>query len=126
MRTMLTSLGISLLVTAVAGTVGVWAVRNELAERPPIAIVDYGPLAAALNGGEKPAAVQPYLAEFKRRAVAYRKAGYVVINAASVDAAPDDVYIPPPDDLPKAWQAMPASETGDLVGVGSDRQKDAP
>ena len=79
-----------------------------------------------MNAGEKPVAVQPYLVEFKRRAAAYRKAGYVVINAASVDAAPDDVYIPPPDDLPKAWQTMPASDAGDLMDAGSDRQKDAP
>ena len=126
MRTMLISLGISLAVTAVAGTVGIWAVQNELAERPPIAIVDYGPLAAALNAGEAPAAVQPYLAEFKRRAAAYRKAGYVVINAASVDAAPDDVYIPPPDDLPKVWQTMPAAEADGLMDAGSDHQKGAP
>jgi len=126
MRTMLTSLGINLAVTAVAGTVGVWTVQNELARRPPVAIVDYGPLVDALNAGEKPVAVQPYLVEFKRRARAYRKAGYVVINAASVEAAPDDVYIPPPDDLPKAWQTMPAAEADDLMGAGSDRLKDAP
>ena len=42
-------------------------------------------IAAAVAAGEAPAAIQPYLSEIKRRAAAYRDAGYVVINAASIE-----------------------------------------
>ncbi|MEZ5936220.1 MAG: hypothetical protein R3F54_30830 [Alphaproteobacteria bacterium] len=73
----------------------------ELARRPPIAIIDYRPIATAVAAGEAPAAIQPYLSEIKRRAAAYREAGYVVINAASIEAAPADVFVPRPPICPK-------------------------
>lgn len=126
MRMILTSLGISLLVTAIAAAAGVRAVQYELAERPPIAIVDYGPIVAAMGAGESPTTIQSYLIEIRRRAAVYEKAGFVVINAASVDAAPDDVYIPPPDDLPKAWRTMPLAEDNELMSVGSVPAEVAP
>ncbi len=110
MRVVLTSLGISIAVAAIVGVAGVWAVQDELAKRPPIAIVDYGPIVNALDAGEQPSAIEPYLLAIKRRSAAYEKAGYVVINAASVDAAPNDVYVPPPDDLPQAWKNIQASD----------------
>ena len=103
-RTILTSLAISLGTTAVAAGVGAWFIRNELAMRPPIAVIDYGPIANAVSLGVPLDQIQPYLREIKRRASAYQTAGFVVINAASVDAAPDEVFVPPLDDLPEAWR----------------------
>lgn len=104
MRMIATSLAISLGTTAIATAVGTWIIRNELATRPPIAIVDYSPIANAVSLGVPLDKIQPYLSETKRRAHAYQAAGYVVINAASVDAAPDDVFVPALDDLPEAWR----------------------
>ena len=113
MRVM-TSLGISLAVTAIAGGMVGWSIgviQDELAERPPIAILDYAPLVNGMSAGEKPAVIETYLAEFKRRASAYENAGFVVINAASVVAAPDYIYVPLPEDLPKTWHHEKASDS---------------
>ena len=99
----LVSLAISLGTTAVAVGVGAWFIRNELAMRPPIAVIDYGPIANAVSLGVPLDQIQPYLRETKQRASAYQAAGFIVINAASVDAAPDEIFVPPLDDLPEAW-----------------------
>lgn len=109
MRMIATSLAISLTTTMAAAVAGTWAIRNELAKRPPIAIVDYSPIANAVSLGMPLDKIQPYLRETKRRAQAYQAAGYIVINAASVDAAPDDVFVPPLDDLPDAWRRPKAA-----------------
>jgi hypothetical protein len=98
-----TSLAVSLGTTALAVAAGTWLIRNELAIRPPIAVIDYGPIANAVSLGVPLDQIQPYLRETKRRASAYQAAGFIVINAASVDAAPDEVFVPPLDDLPEAW-----------------------
>lgn len=96
----------------------------ELAKRPPIAIVDYRPFAAAVTAGEAPAAIQPYLGEIKRRAAAYREAGYVVINAVSIEGAPADVFVPAPADLPKAWLDRGGADRRDATaGPYSDGAK---
>lgn len=108
MRMIATSLAISLVTTMIAAGAGTWAIRNELAMRPPIAIVDYSPIANVVSLGVPLDKIQPYLSEIKRRAQAYQTSGYIVINSASVDAAPDDVFVLPLDDLPDAWrQAQP-------------------
>ena len=102
-RIVLTSLAVSLGTTVVAAAAGAWLIRNELAVRLPIAVIDYSPIANAVSLGVPLDQIQPYLRETKRRASAYQAAGFVVINAASVDAAPDEVFVPPLDDLPEAW-----------------------
>ena len=104
MRMIVISIATSLATTAIAATIAIWLIREELALRPPIAIVDYGPIGNAVALGESPDKIQPYFAEIKRRAQAYEAAGYIVINAASVDAAPDEIFVPPLDDVPDAWR----------------------
>jgi len=113
--------GISLAVSAISTACGLWVVQGELETRPPIAIVDYGPLADAVNAGVDADVLRPYLAEFKRRAGAYEDAGFVVINAASVDAAPSEVFVPPPDDLPTDWTSNKQDASPDLAGAAMDR-----
>ena len=107
MRMLALSLAISLGTTTVAAAVATWLIREELATRPPIAIIDYGPIGNAVSLGVPPDKIQPYFAEIKRRSQAYRAAGYIVINAASVDAAPDEIFVPPLDDVPEAWRNPP-------------------
>ncbi|MEZ5934842.1 MAG: hypothetical protein R3F54_23490 [Alphaproteobacteria bacterium] len=123
-RLILASLAVSLGVTALAAAAGTWLIRNELALRPPIAVVDYSPIANAIALGVPLDQIQPYLRETKRRAQAYQAAGFVVINAASIDAAPVDVFVPPLDDLPEAWResasaAPKISPSSDFEGDGS-------
>ena len=103
-RIILTSLTVSLGITVVAAAAGVWLIRSELAIRPPIAVIDYSPIANAVSLGVPLEQIQPFLRETKRRAAAYQAAGFIVINAASIDAAPDEVFVPPLDDLPEAWR----------------------
>ncbi|MEZ5933201.1 MAG: hypothetical protein R3F54_14870 [Alphaproteobacteria bacterium] len=104
MRPFITSLIISLGATAITAATATWLIREELAARPPIAIIDYGPIGNAVSLGVPPESIQPYFAEIKRRAQAYEAAGYIVINAASVDAAPDEMFVPPLDNVPEAWR----------------------
>ncbi len=121
MRAMIIGTGLSLGITIVGIGVIAKVMDAELAKRPPIAIIDYRPIAAAIAAGEAPAAIQPYLSEIKRRAAAYRDAGYVVINAASIEAAPADVFVPPPADLPKAWLDQRVGGEGEET-VGSEEE----
>ena len=102
-----------------AAAAGAWFIRNELALRPPIAVIDYSPIANAVSLGVPLHQIQPYLHETRRRARAYQAAGFIVINAASVDAAPDEAFVPPLDDLPEAWHgaASAASTISPLSGM---------
>ena len=124
-RIILSSLAVSLGTTAVAAAAGVWFVRSELAIRPPIAVIDYSPIANAVSLGVPLDQIQPYLREIKRRAAAYQAAGFIVINAASVDAAPDEVFVPPLDDLPEAWReaasAAPKMSPAPEMRSGAER-----
>jgi uncharacterized protein YneF (UPF0154 family) len=123
MRAIIIGTGVFLAVTVVGIGIVARVMDAEFAKRPPIAIIDYRPIATAVAAGEAPAAIQPYLSEIKRRAVAYRKAGYVVINAASIEAAPADVFVPTPDDLPKAWLDQQVRDGGDEA---VDSEEEAP
>ena len=119
MRLIATSLAISLGTTTIAAAVATWLIREELATRPPMAIIDYGVIGNAVSLGVPPETIQPYFAEIKRRAQAYQAAGYIVINAASVDAAPDEMFVPPLDGVPEAWQSPPVTPSnGDVPDVG--------
>jgi hypothetical protein len=113
MRAIIIGTGLCLAVPIVGIGVVAKVMDAELAKRPPIVIIDYRPIATAVAAGEAPAAIQPYLREIKRRAAAYRDAGYVVINAASIAAAPADVFVPTPDDLPKAWLDRQIGDRGE-------------
>jgi hypothetical protein len=64
------------------------ALEADLALRPPIAVVDYGSIQAALVAGASPADLQPAFAEVKSLAAAYGRDGYLVINRAALEAAP--------------------------------------
>jgi len=122
MRLIATSLAISLGTTSIAAAVATWLIREELATRPPMAIVDYGVIGNAVSLGVPPETIQPYFAEIKRRAQAYEAAGYIVINAASVDAAPDEMFVPPLD-VPEAWRSPPVTPSNADVpdlGIGSE------
>jgi hypothetical protein len=117
MRAIIIGTGLSLGITIVGIGVVAKVMDAELAKRPPIAIIDYRPIAAAVTAGEAPATILPYLSEIKRRAAAYRDAGYVVINAASIVAAPADVFVPPPADLPKAWLDQGGDDKREAAGA---------
>ncbi len=111
MRSLSIALLTNLAATGTALLAGYGFLENQLATRPPIAVIDYEPIANALALGASTNDIQPFLSAIKRRAAAYQEAGYVVINSASIDAAPEDVFVPALDNLPEAWLEVPADPT---------------
>jgi hypothetical protein len=73
------------------------ALEAALAERPPLAVVDYGAIQQALAAGASPAELQPAFAQVKAEAAEKSRAGYLVINRAALEAAPERlVFSAPP------------------------------
>ena len=70
--------------------------RDALVMRPPLVAVDYRPILQQLAGGQDAAALAPEFAAYKARAAAFRRAGYLVFNRATLEAIPDALLIPPP------------------------------
>jgi hypothetical protein len=87
-----------------------------LATRPPLVVLDYTPVATALAEGAPPQEIQPHFAELKRRAAVFRQAGYLVLNAAAVDSAPDHVRVPTPA-TPVTWTPSPVAEPEAVSGA---------
>ena len=70
--------------------------RDALVMRPPLVAVDYRPILQQLADGKDAAALAPEFAAYKARAAAFRRAGYLVFNRATLEAIPDALLIPPP------------------------------
>lgn len=69
------------------------ALEAELASRPQIAIVDYSKLTSALAAGVSPLEMKPAFDNLKARANAFAGEGWLVINRASLEAAPEELII---------------------------------
>lgn len=65
-----------------------------LQSRPPLAVIDYASIQEALAAGASPADIQPAFAAVKGRAAALKEQGYLVINRAAVETAPDQLMLP--------------------------------
>lgn len=94
--------------------------RDALVMRPPLVAVDYRPILQQLAGGQDAAALAPEFAAYKARAAAFRRAGYLVFNRATLEAMPDALLIPPPVGPPGApvaavAPAPPVAATAPLV-----------
>lgn len=64
-----------------------------LAQRPPVAVIDYGAIQEALAAGATPAELHGSFAAVKERAAALRARGFLVINRAAVETAPEALVI---------------------------------
>lgn len=104
------------------------ALEADLALRPPVAVVDYGSIQAALVAGASPADLQPAFAEVKSLAAAYGREGYLVINRAALEAAPQRLVFeagpvlvaPPPPSAASLF--APLAETGGAGRPGQPAQ----
>ncbi len=87
------------------------ALKAELDARPPVAVVDYAPVAAAVADGRAPEEIEPLFRALKERAAALREDGYLVLNRAAIDGAPDAFVVrvdpPPQPAAPLAVAAAP-------------------
>jgi hypothetical protein len=67
------------------------ALDEGLAARPPIAVIDYAALGAAVAAGQAPEQIEPLFVAMKARSAALGAQGVLVINRAAVDAAPPHI-----------------------------------
>ena len=106
-------LAVCLAVVGICNLAAFWWLKGKLeaglATRPPLVVLDYTPVATALAEGAPPQEIQPHFAELKRRAAVFRRAGYLVLNAAAVDSAPDHARVPTPA-TPVTWTPSPGAE----------------
>lgn len=117
-----------------------WTERRLTAEmtmRPPVVVVDYTPIAAALGRGADPAQLGAAFAQVKEHVARFERAGYLVLNRMALEAIPPEFLIPvaavpdgpraaggevprPPVVLP-GLPAMPAPGGGALPPAGALR-----
>ena len=81
---------------------------HALALRPPIAVVDYGPIGTRLNQGTPARELEPVFAILKATSGRLREHGYLVLNRAAADAVP-------------ATYLIPASLTADALAAAAPR-----
>jgi hypothetical protein len=87
------------------------ALRAELDARPPVAVIDYAPVATAVAEGVAPEAIEPLFRAIKERSEALRAEGFLVLNRAAIDGAPEALVVrvdPPPAAMARASALPPA------------------
>lgn len=62
--------------------------------RPPMAVVDYGPITDRLAQGSAPKELEPVFRLLKDTSSRLRDHGYLVLNRIATDAVPDPYLIP--------------------------------
>ena len=68
--------------------------QARLERRPPVVVVDFARLAAAYPPGASREELDERMAGTRDAIAKLRRAGYLVLDAASVVAAPKDLYLP--------------------------------
>lgn len=68
-------------------------VQEQLAMTPPTVVVDFGTLVNSYGSAQGEALEQRML-ETRNKVLALKEAGYLVLDAANIVAAPDDIYLP--------------------------------
>lgn len=69
------------------------ALQSDLAARPPVAVIDYAPVTAAIAEGRAPEEIEPLFRRLKAMSDALRGDGFVVLNRTAVDAAPPALVV---------------------------------
>ena len=82
---------------------------QALALRPPLAVVDYGPVSARLAAGTPARDLEPVITTLKSQAGRLQTHGYLVLSGIAVEAAPTALLVrPDPARLPPLPAAPPA------------------
>lgn len=93
-------------IAAVIGTVGGVGVsylmmdsrqaslEERLLKSPPVVVVDFAKMAMQYPEGATPEEVEKLMVQTNDAVVRLREAGYLVLDAGAVVAAPEDVYLP--------------------------------
>ena len=81
---------------------------QALALRPPLAVVDYGPVAERLAAGTPARDLEPIITTLKSQAGRLQTHGYLVLNGIAVEAAPTALLVhSDPARLPPLPAALP-------------------
>lgn len=67
--------------------------KNQLAMTPPTVVVDFGELVSSY-GDVSPEVLEQKMFETRDKMQKLKDAGYLVLDAANIVVAPDDVYLP--------------------------------
>lgn len=98
MRDRFVMLGLAVLPALASGCIayGAAVARLEAALelRPPLAVVDYGPITDRLAQGSAPKELEPVFRLLKDTSSRLREHGYLVLNRIATDAVPDPYLIP--------------------------------
>ena len=82
---------------------------QALALRPPLAVVDYGPVAERLAAGTPARELAPVITTLKSQAGRLQTHGYLVLSGIAVEAAPAALLVhPDPARLPPLPAVLPA------------------
>ena len=82
---------------------------QALALRPPLAVVDYGPVSARLAAGTPARDLEPVITTLKSQAGRLQTHGYLVLSGIAVEAAPTALLVrPDPARLPPLPAVLPA------------------
>ena len=82
---------------------------QALALRPPLAVVDYGPVSERLAAGTPARDLEPTIATLKSQAGRLQTHGYLVLSGIAVEAAPAALLVhPDPARLPPLPAELPA------------------
>ena len=81
---------------------------QALALRPPLAVVDYGPVSARLAAGTPARDLEPVITTLKSQAGRLQAHGYLVLSGIAVEAAPTALLVQPdPVRLPPLPAVLP-------------------
>jgi len=96
--------------------------RAALLLRPPILVVDYSGVTAALEMGVSADNLRSPYAIYKKEVAEAGDAGFLVVNRAALEEIPDGFTIPPPD-----WVAAAGGVTNQMGNLpASPAAADAP
>jgi len=69
-------------------------IQQRLNQTPPVVVVDFAKVAAAYPAGASEEEIEKLMVKTQRTILKLKEAGYLVLDAGAVVAAPEDLYLP--------------------------------
>lgn len=109
---------------ALGGGAATWWGERRLAEalvmRPPVVVVDYGPIREAFGRGADPGALQEAFSTVKENVARFERAGYLVVNRIALETFPGSLAIPVPAVVTASVGAPVGGPPGGSSGPAGD------
>jgi hypothetical protein len=113
-REVATAIAVCLVAAAISTGYTEWRLARILQTRPPIVVIDYSAVAKALQDGRPVTEIEPVFAQLKAAAAKLRAQGFLVVNGANLEGAPEHLIVraSPPAPPAKPLAAPPAADEG--------------